>query len=256
MTQANSHDRNGGRLYQAGEVVDCVLTVSWVTRTVGDEDAINFSGNLVDRVVVWQHGHSRSSADQAAQDVLLHSTIDQGNVEGGVRSRHDKGRLGADLLHKIDLAGIEETLVFVGIVFVTDGDPGKRGTLLPKMRDDGTRVDTRDGGYTLPGAPIAQALHRGPVAILLGHIRDDDSSALDVRRLEVLEKIVLVPGARGDTVVADEGLGEDEDLATVRGIGHGFRVADQGGGEDGLSRDVGVGTKGSSVEDGTILRES
>src|SRR5690606_36576245 len=56
-----------------------------------------------------------------------------------------------------------------------------------------------------------------------------------------------------DTVVPDERLGEDQDLAAVRRVGHGLGVADERGREDGLTRDVDVGAEGLAVEDGTIL---
>ena len=61
---------------------------------------------------------------------------------------------------------------------------------------------------------------------------------------------VLLSG--GDTVVADQRLGEDQDLATVGGVGHGLGVSDQRGGEDGLAGDVGASTKRLSGEDRAI----
>jgi hypothetical protein len=91
------------------------------------------------------------------------------------------------------------------------------------------------------------------MAVLKGDIGDDNTSTLDVRRLKVLQKVVLVTLAGGNAVVANQGLGEDEDLATVRGVGHGFGVADERSGEDGLARDVSVGAKGLASENGAIL---
>lgn len=64
---------------------------------------------------------------------------------------------------------------------------------------------------------------------------------------------MLIASSGGHTVVADQGLGEDEDLSTIRGIGHGLGVSNKGGGEDGFTRDVGLGTERLSREDGAIL---
>lgn len=73
------------------------------------------------------------------------------------------------------------------------------------------------------------------MGVFLGVVGHDDTDALDVRRLEVLEQSMLVAGGGRDAVVADEWLGEDEDLTAVGGVGHGFGVAHEGGGEDGLA---------------------
>lgn len=72
-------------------------------------------------------------------------------------------------------------------------------------------------------------------------------------RFEVFEKTIRVTCTRGDPVVTDEGLCEDENLATVGWVTEGFGVADKGGGEDGLPRDVGTRAEGLAVKDRTIL---
>ena len=123
------------------------------------------------------------------------------------------------------------------------------------MGDDSTGVDARDSRHALASAPLAETLDGGPVAVVEGDIGDDNTSALDMRGLEVLEQVELVSLVGGNTVVADEGLGEDENLAAVREIGHGLGVTDKRGGENSLSRDVGVGAEGLALEDGTILEE-
>jgi hypothetical protein len=64
---------------------------------------------------------------------------------------------------------------------------------------------------------------------------------------------MLVPGSRWHTVVSNEGLSEDKDLATVGGIGHRFRIANQAGSEHGLPRCVGPRAERCPVEDGAVL---
>lgn len=81
------------------------------------------------------------------------------------------------------------------------------------------------------------------MAVLEGVIGDNDTNALNVRRLEVLEKSELVTLVGGDAVVANEWLGEDEDLSTVGRVRHGLRVADERGREDCLAGDVGLGSE-------------
>ena len=253
VTKADTHDRNGGSLHELGEVVDGLLAVSGVTGAVGDEDTIEVVGNLVDGVVVREDGDGSATADQAAKDVLLDTAVDKSDVELGVGVGDNEGSLSGNTLDEVDLAGVDEALILIGIVLVTNRDPGKRGTLLTEVGDNRTSVNTGDGGNTLAGAPVAQALDGGPVAVLSSDIGDDDTGALNVGGLEVLEEVELVALVRGDTVVANQRLGEDENLTTVGGIGHRLGVANKGGGEDGFTGDVGVGTEGGTLENGAIL---
>jgi hypothetical protein len=90
------------------------------------------------------------------------------------------------------------------------------------------------------------------VAVVDSDIGDNDTSALDVGGLKVLEKVELVSGAGGDTVVANQGLGEDEDLSSVGGVGHGLGVSNERGSEDSFTRNVGISAESLALEDGTI----
>lgn len=253
MAQANSHDGNRGGLHQARKVVDGLLAVSRVTGAVGNENTVKVVRNLVDGIVIREDRHSGATADEAAKNVLLDTAVDQSNVVLGPRVGDNEGSLCANALDKVDLTGIDETLVLVGIVFVSDGNPGERRALLAEVGNNGTGVNTGDGGNTFTGTPLAQTLNCCPMAVLFGNIGDHNAGALDMRGLEVLQKIELVTLVRGDAVVTDERLGEHENLAAVGGIGHGFGISHEGGSEDGFTGDVGVGTKGGTVEDGAIL---
>lgn len=80
VTHADTHHRNLGALKQLTEVVNGRGAVSGVTGAVGDEDTIEVVGDLVDRVVEGERCDTRTSGDKAAENVLLHTTIDQGDV--------------------------------------------------------------------------------------------------------------------------------------------------------------------------------
>lgn len=143
-----------------------------------------------------------------------------------------EGSLGANTTNKVDGLGINESLVFVGIVLLSNRDASQRRTLLTEVGDNLTSVHARNGGNTLASTPLGKTLDRSPVAVLHGIVLNNNSRRLDVGRLEVAEQTVLIAGRRGNTVVADQGLGEDKDLATVGRIGHRLRVSDERGGED------------------------
>jgi len=86
------------------------------------------------------------------------------------------------------------------------------------------------------------------VAVLGGVIRHDDAADLDPLGLKVLEEAKLVSVAVRDAVVANQRLGEDDDLATVGGISHGLGVTHQAGGEHQLPRDRQRGAKRGCLE--------
>lgn len=64
---------------------------------------------------------------------------------------------------------------------------------------------------------------------------------------------MLVSCVGRDTVVADQGLSEDQDLSAVGGIGQGLGVSHERGGEDGFSGNVGLGTERFAIEHRAIL---
>lgn len=252
VAQADAHDGNLRRLHQGAEVVYGLLAVSGVTGAVGDEDTIEVVGHLLDLEVVREHSHAGASADQTAENVLLDTTVDQGNVVLGVGRLNNEGGLGADALDQVDLARVDKGLILIGVVLVANGDSSQRGTLLSEEGDNLAGIDTRDSRDALASAPIAQTLDSGPVAVLLSNISNHHSGTLNVGRLEVFQEVVLIPHVGGNTIVANQGLSEDDDLAAVGGVGHRFGVANERGSEDGLARDVGIRTEGGASEDRAI----
>jgi hypothetical protein len=56
------------------------------------------------------------------------------------------------------------------------------------------------------------------VAILLGLVRNNDATGLEVVRFKVPQQTMLVSHERRDAVVADKRLREDEDLPAVRWV--------------------------------------
>lgn len=91
------------------------------------------------------------------------------------------------------------------------------------------------------------------MAVLQGIVLNDNARSLDVRGFEVSEQAMLVTGVGRNTVVANQWLCEDEDLATVGWVGHRFGVTDKRSGKDGFSGDVGLGSERLAFEDGSVL---
>ena len=130
MAKTNAHYGHGRRFHQSRQVVDCRLAVSRVSGTVGDEDAVVAACDLLDGVVIGKDRHGSPPADETAQDVLLDTTVEQGDVDGRVGSRNDKRRFGAHAPDEVDLIGVNKTLVLVCVVVVADCDSGEGRALL------------------------------------------------------------------------------------------------------------------------------
>lgn len=87
-----------------------------------------------------------------------------------------------------------------------------------------------------------------------GIVRHHQTRCLDVGALEIFQQAMLVSVIIGHAVIADQRLSEDENLASIGGVGQGLGVADQRGGEDGLARDVGGSAERFAGEDRAILQ--
>lgn len=252
VAQTDTEDGNLRCLHQTAKVVGGVLAVGGVTGAVGDEDTIEVVSDLVNGVIKGEHSNTSSAVHEATQDVLLDTTVEHSDMALRVGSTDVEWRLGADLANKVDLLGVGESLILVGIILLADGDTSKGGTLLSEIGDDGASVDSRDSRDTLTRAPFAEALNGGPVRVLFRSIGHNHTSRLEVGRFEVLQKAARVFGGGWNTIVTNQRLGENQDLTPVRRVSQGFRITNQGGGEDGLSGDVGTGAEGLPVEDRTI----
>lgn len=231
------------------------LTMGRIARAVRDEDAVVIGSNLLNFKIVRENRHTSPAADKASENVLLHTTIDQGNVVLRVDCLHVERSFGADPFDQVDLAGVHKALVLIRIVLISSRDSGKRGTLLSEVRDDSTGINSRDGRDAFSCTPLSQAFYSGPMAVLLGGVGHNDTSTLDMRRLKVSQQIPLVTKSRRYTIVPNKGLGEYQDLAAVRRVGHRLGVANERRREDGLAGDVSVGTEGSAVENRAILEQ-
>ena len=164
-----------------------------------------------------------------------------------------EGSLGGHAADQVDGLGVDVGLILIGIVLLSNADASQRRTLLTEICHDLTGVDAGDGWDTLTSAPFGKRLDSSPVAVLQSVVLDDDSRRLNVRRLKISEQAMLIAGSGGDAVVANQWLGEDEDLSAVGGVGHGLWVANEGGGEDCFAGDVGLRAEGLAGEDRAIL---
>jgi hypothetical protein len=92
------------------------------------------------------------------------------------------------------------------------------------------------------------------MAVLHGIVLDYDTCSLEMWGFKISEQAMLVTGRRWDTIVANEGLCENQNLTAVGRVGHGLRISNQGGSEHSFARDVGLRTKRLARKDWSILK--
>lgn len=146
MAKANAKDGDLRCSHQFLEMINGVLAMSWIARSVGDENAIKMVSNLVNGIVIRERCDAGAAADQASKDVFLDTAIDNGDMEITIEGTDMERRLGANLVNQIDLLRIDESFILVCVIFLTDGYASQGRPLLSKVRHNCARVDTYSQG--------------------------------------------------------------------------------------------------------------
>lgn len=166
-------------------MIHCVLAVSRVARSIGDEDAIKVVGDFMNGIVIGEDGDGSTTPDQAAKDVFFDSTIDDRDVCIAGAGADVEWGFGADFVDEIDLLRVDEGLVLICIILLANCNACKRGTLFTKIGDDSSSINTRYSRYTLLSAPFTKALNRSPMAVVFRNIGNDHTCGLQIGGFEV-----------------------------------------------------------------------
>ena len=227
MTHANTEDGLVPLLHGLPQVHGSLRTVVRVTRSVRQEQAIVLVTNSVEVEVPWKHGDGSTTADKRTRNVCLGAEIEDGylHVTSGVEFVRF---LGGNLSDKVLGGGVS---VFFSLrrrksSIISDGNSAEGGTLVTKESSDGTGIDTSDTWDAMTLAPVCQRIDGEVVRVPLSNVVYDDSSALNVLRLEVDTNVLRVDWGFvvGDTIVSDQRCREYEDLTSIRRICHGLGV--------------------------------
>ena len=207
-----------------------------VAGPVGEDDAVEVEVEEV--VVVGAPARtSQPRCKQAAQDVGLAAAVDQHHGGAGARGRW--------LAARRSITPCRLTVATMSIALgskraaVSPSPTSRAPSMVPRgpqplgQRPGCRRRRGRDallGRASRRGCGSARAV--GVAAAVLPHHQAGD---LDPLRLEAGGQAVRVQARGGDAVVAHQGVGEDQDLAGVGGVGEGLRVADHAGVEHHLA---------------------
>jgi len=181
MTETDAEDGDLRGFHQLAEVIHGFLTMRWIPRSIGDEDAVEMVSNFVDWVVVWECSDACTAADEATEDVLLDTAVNDSDViipEAGVDM---EGCLGANFADEVDLFRVNEGRILLLVIFLANGYLRERRTLFTEVCDNGTGVNPSYGRDALPSTPLGQTLYSSPMAVLFGHICDNDTAGLNIR---------------------------------------------------------------------------
>ena len=90
------------------------------------------------------------------------------------------------------------------------------------------RIHSRDGRNLFALQPLAEALLCMPMAVSLAIVAHDECGDVDALALEELPHTILARREGRHAVVAHEGVGHHQHLASIRGVGQTFGVAHHG----------------------------
>ena len=120
MTKTDAHNRDLGGFHQSAEVIDCVLTVSRIARTIGDEDSVEMMSHLVDRIVERKCCHTCTSTNETPQNILFDTAVDNSHMEISNVAADMERRLSAHFTYKVNLLWIDESFILIRIVFLAN----------------------------------------------------------------------------------------------------------------------------------------
>src|SRR5690348_2559883 len=101
----------------------------WVAGAIGDKDTIKVMGHFVNWIVERENSDTSSPVDKTSENVFFDTTVDHSNVTAAITRADVERSLGTDFAYKVDLFRIHKGLILIGIVFLTDGEPGKGRSL-------------------------------------------------------------------------------------------------------------------------------
>ena len=203
-----------------------------ITGAIGKENAIRTQPlDLHGGSIPWNDGHLTASGIQRTHDILLHTAVNGHHMEPWLCARRGPGCITADSGHSI-LRNFS-VCQCPDAVFQREIRTGQKSLLTAAASDRAGQtpgVHTVDAGDLIP---LHNRVQRGGAAeigweiIVFPHDHSADGGRLGF--------IIIVR----HTVVPNQGIGHDNTLVGIRGIGENFLIAGHGGVEHDLHDSVG-----------------
>ena len=167
-----------------------------VARAVRDEQTVKRFAHLVEVVVPRYHRDVDVVAQQAADDVLFHTHIDQADFLLAVAEvLHLLGRYDGHLVHQV------RVFKFDVLATVKDNLALHR-TLLSQHFSEFSGVDALDANHLLLLEPVGQRLGSIPVAVLLGVVAHHKGAHMNLLRLIETRKPIGIVRCCWDAIVS------------------------------------------------------
>ena len=232
--------------YRLDHVVECRR----IARPIRKEDRIRLARKQLfrrgsGRVQLQAHAALAQIADDRALDAGVQSDYARARVVGVEDDRLGRRHLARQVAPRHRRLGLDP-LARLRVGDVGGEDAAAHGALVADVPHERACIylcDRRDAAVAQPGEPAALGA-RGVLAV--DRLAHDDGARMDPVGLHRL---------RGDAVVADQRVGENDDLAGVAGIGHGLLVAGHRGVEDHLAETIDRCADQLAVEAGPVLQE-
>ena len=99
-----------------------ILTMRRITRSITYKHTIKMRRYLMDREIVRENRHTRTTAHKRTQDILFNAAVYDCHMCIPQRRGNVERRLGANPLDEVELLRVSEGFVLVGVVFFTYRD--------------------------------------------------------------------------------------------------------------------------------------
>ncbi len=224
-------DTEQGFAYGEGmfDIFDGRFQGARVTGTIGNDNTVE--SHIEKIVIVRDANHIEAAFEQAAYDVHFYAAVDQDDRGSFVAYSIFLHVVGADEGGHASGVGVE-----VVDVLIVDDNLAQHAAFFAEAFGQGTRVDVGQTGNSLGCQPVRKTLDRAmmmKVATDFGYHYAADLGALRFKRNRESELVGL---KCRDTVIADHGVGEHEDLSPVGWVAEALGITDHAGIEDNFTR--------------------
>lgn len=132
----------------------------------------------------------------------------------------------------------------------------KDGTELPKLLGECSSVNSINGRNAALLKPLRKGFLSRPMRVFPGVLADHKTGNVDFFALKVQGKTVFVQyGFIRNTVVANQGVGQNKNLTPIRRIGQRLRIANHSSVKDHLTRHGFGSTKGMTRDGFRTIRQ-
>ena len=227
--------------------IDSLNTTVWIARTISQKQSVELHIGIV--VVPGHTNHLHSATYQTADDVLLHTAVNQHHASAcsfvifnNVFARN--------LLHPVYVLVCRER---VAAHRAFELQAAHHHAVLTQHLRQLAGINAGNSWHLLTLQPVAQTLAGIPVAIRFAIVADNDCRGINPVALHKRGQSVVLHRKRRHSVVSHQRIGQHHQLTGIARVGQTFRIAHHGGVEHHLTSHWGIIAEALALEFRSII---